>query len=192
VADLWQALFDPTFNLTLQITDLPTGQLAEAQITDYDSLGRPNGGTILIDADANGIGWFIDPTPNDNSEFTTSLTNTAFRATTGDAKGKYDLLTTILHETGHLLGIINGNPGFGRYIQTLNNAPTFIANNITATLTPDGSHFDSKVHPYDLMNNTLATDKTHLRGFQNLDFPLVRVGGLRLCSREFHETVGLS
>ncbi|MEH2245265.1 hypothetical protein [Nostoc sp.] len=62
---LWQTLFDPTnpFDLTLQIADLPTGQLAEAQITNYDPQGRPNGGTILIDDDANGIGWFIDPTP---------------------------------------------------------------------------------------------------------------------------------
>ncbi|MEA5553208.1 hypothetical protein VB713_19905, partial [Anabaena cylindrica UHCC 0172] len=52
---LWSTLFDPTnpFNLTLQITDLPTGQLAEAQITNYDQYGRPNSGTILIDNDAN-------------------------------------------------------------------------------------------------------------------------------------------
>jgi hypothetical protein len=91
--DLWFTLFDPTFNLTFQIADLPTGQLAEAQITNYDSLGRPNGGTILIDTDANGIGWFIDPTPWENTEFTTTLTDTAYRATTGDAFDKYDLLT---------------------------------------------------------------------------------------------------
>jgi hypothetical protein len=86
-------LFDPSFNINFSFTDLPTGQLAEAQITDYDSLGRLNGGTLLIDTDANGVGWFIDQTPFDNSEFTTSLTDTAFRATTGDAFGKYDLLT---------------------------------------------------------------------------------------------------
>ncbi|AFY34654.1 hypothetical protein Cal7507_4278 [Calothrix sp. PCC 7507] len=30
------------------------------------------------------------------------------------------------------------------------------------------------------------TNKTHLRGFQNLNFPLVCGGGLSLCSREFH------
>ncbi|YAF96599.1 MAG: hypothetical protein AB3A66_02650 [Nodularia sp. CChRGM 3473] len=101
VADLWQSLFDPTFNISFQITDLPTGQLAEAQITQFDQYDRPNGGTLLIDHNANGIGWFIDPTPWENSEFTTSLTDTAFRATTGEAFGKYDLLTTILHEMGH-------------------------------------------------------------------------------------------
>jgi hypothetical protein len=54
--NLWSTLFDPTFKIDLQIADLPTGQLAETQITKYDSLGRPNGGTLLIDADVNGIG----------------------------------------------------------------------------------------------------------------------------------------
>jgi hypothetical protein len=68
--DLWPSLFDPTLNISFQITDLPTGQLAEAQLTQFDPLGHPNGGTILIDHNANGIGWFIDPTPLDNSEFT--------------------------------------------------------------------------------------------------------------------------
>ncbi|MBE9050263.1 PKD domain-containing protein [Nostocales cyanobacterium LEGE 11386] len=161
-------LFDPTFNINLQITDLPTGQLAEAQITSFDSFGRPNSGTLLIDDDANGIGWFIDPTPWENSEFTTSLTDTAFRATTGEAFGKYDLLTTILHEMGHLAGIIAGNPGFDRHIQTINSTKTFIGNNFTATLTPDGSHLDSQVHPYDLMNNTLAPGVRKLPSWLNL------------------------
>jgi hypothetical protein len=106
---LWSTLFDPTF-INFQITDLPTGQLAEAQITKFDSQGRPNGGTILIDHNANGVGWFIDQTPFDNTEFAQTLTDTAYRATTGDAYGKYDLLTSILHEMGHLAGIIAGNP----------------------------------------------------------------------------------
>ena len=33
-----------------------------------DRAGKPNAGTILIDYDANGIGWFIDETPLDKSE----------------------------------------------------------------------------------------------------------------------------
>jgi hypothetical protein len=154
--DLWQSLFDSTFNITLQITDLPTGQLAEAQITQFDLQGRPNGGTLLIDHDANGVGWFIDTTPWENSEFAQTLADTAYRATTGDASGKYDLLTTILHETGHLLGIINGNPGFDSNVKTLNSKKVFVGKDFTANLSPDGSHLDAAVHPYDLMNNTLA------------------------------------
>lgn len=52
--------------IPLEITDLPTGQLAEAQVTHYTEQGIPNGGTILIDHNANGLGWFIDPTPLDH------------------------------------------------------------------------------------------------------------------------------
>jgi hypothetical protein len=59
--------------LTFDITNLLPRQLAEAQITNYDSFGRPSGGTILIDSDANGKGWFIDSTPSDKSEFTNNL-----------------------------------------------------------------------------------------------------------------------
>ncbi|MEM8677700.1 MAG: DNA/RNA non-specific endonuclease [Cyanobacteria bacterium P01_G01_bin.67] len=64
------ALNLPTLpSINLEITDLPTGQLAEATITGFDTFGRPNAGTILIDYNANGVGWFIDPTPFESSEF---------------------------------------------------------------------------------------------------------------------------
>ncbi|MEH1932313.1 MAG: hypothetical protein V7L14_00980 [Nostoc sp.] len=51
--------FQLPFDINLVVKNLATGQVAEAQITNYDQYGRPHGGTILIDADANGIGWFI-------------------------------------------------------------------------------------------------------------------------------------
>ncbi|MGL5808291.1 MAG: hypothetical protein ACRC11_23110, partial [Xenococcaceae cyanobacterium] len=71
---LWQLLLKPekTFNINLQITDLPDGQLAESTIISFDDSGNPNGGTIFIDSDANSKGWFIDETPLDNSEFSNS------------------------------------------------------------------------------------------------------------------------
>jgi hypothetical protein len=46
------------FNLKIEITDLPTGQLAEANITHFDSNGLPTSGTLTLDTDANGLGWF--------------------------------------------------------------------------------------------------------------------------------------
>ncbi|MCC5662531.1 hypothetical protein LC653_00930, partial [Nostoc sp. CHAB 5784] len=36
------------------------------------------------------------------------------------------------------------------------------------------------------IRNRGYTDKTHLRGFEALDFLLVHGGGLCLCSREFY------
>jgi VCBS repeat-containing protein len=66
----------------LQVADLP-GSL----------LGITQNHVITIDADAAGLGWFIDSTPWDSVEFDRP-----------DGIGKrYDLLTVLGHELGHLL-----------------------------------------------------------------------------------------
>jgi DNA/RNA endonuclease G (NUC1) len=144
---IWQSV---PINLTFELTNLPKGQLAEAQISEFGANGAPTKATIFIDDDANGVGWFLDSTPQDNSEFTG--TDTYFQATPNSpASGKYDLLTTILHEMGHTLGIINGYSEFDKYVK----GRQFITDTFTANLTPDGSHLDTTFHPYDLMNTSL-------------------------------------
>ncbi len=120
---LWNTYLQSTtpLNLNLIIKDLPTGQLAEAQVTQFDSNGTPQGGNLLIDIDGNGLGWFIDTTPWENSEFSQTLTDTAYRATSGRiAAGRYDPYTTILHEASHFLGFIAGHSNYGNRIQTQN------------------------------------------------------------------------
>ena len=111
---LWQTT--TPINLNFNITNLPTGQLAEATITGYDQNGRPNKATISIDDDANGVGWFIDPTPQDNTEFT-GIDNYYQATPNSAASGKYDLLTAILHEMGHTLGFINGYSQFNKNVK---------------------------------------------------------------------------
>src|SRR5262249_25934330 len=54
------------------------------------------GTTIWLDDNAAGWGWFVDPTPRDDSEFTTP----------GDQgeQGRMDLLTVLMHAAGHFRG----------------------------------------------------------------------------------------
>ena len=151
--NIWSDLLQSEIqlNINFQITDLPKGQLAEASITGFDSSGKPNAGTILIDHDANGVGWFIDETPLDNSEFTAQNSASYFLAATeSEANGKYDLLTTVLHELAHLYGFIDGYAGF----EQLKTENTLVGDNFTATL--DGEHLDKQAHPRDLLNTHLA------------------------------------
>ncbi|WP_164153943.1 hypothetical protein, partial [Stenotrophomonas maltophilia] len=63
---------------------------------------------ITIDIDAAGHGWFVDPTPSDSFEFG-RLQNAAGTDLLTDpsnaAAGHLDLLTTVAHEMGHVLGL---------------------------------------------------------------------------------------
>ena len=101
---------------TITIADLADGYLAL-------TLGT----TITLDTDAAGYGWFIDSTPFVNEEFTTreaylvkreaSDTNDEIRDTSdaspwqlqaapdGPASGRMDLMTVLMHELGHVMGL---------------------------------------------------------------------------------------
>jgi len=74
-------------------------------------------------------GWFADPTPRDNSEYTRYTTYQAnlaggllnygrvFSEPTGDAVGRIDLLTIAMHEIGHGLGLDGNYTGFTNQFQ---------------------------------------------------------------------------
>ncbi|WP_197996272.1 choice-of-anchor Q domain-containing protein [Gimesia panareensis] len=83
---------------TLSQVDIEVVDLAEG------TLGRAAGGTIYIDVNASGYGWFVDATPDENSEFSGGGDLTLIALPDSDAAGLIDLRTVILHELGHLLG----------------------------------------------------------------------------------------
>src|SRR5206468_2086543 len=63
-------------------------------------------GLVQIDRDAAGNGWFIDPTPQDDAEFVQANSPTRLYTKPQNAPaGRIDLLTTVLHEMGHALGL---------------------------------------------------------------------------------------
>lgn len=68
-------------------------------------LGLTTGLTIRIDDNAAGWGWFIDPTPLQSEEFQRSAVDGVLSATIDHADARVDLLTVVMHEIGHLLGL---------------------------------------------------------------------------------------
>jgi hypothetical protein len=94
---LGSGLFDSSAyaGITLNFADLPSG-----------AVGQTTGTTITLDDNAAGYGWFIDPTPNLNEEWLPTSNPNEWVAKVGSAAyGKMDMLSVLLHEYGHALGI---------------------------------------------------------------------------------------
>jgi hypothetical protein len=96
---LLQALGSARF----EVGRLPDGVLGETD-TATD--------TVLISSDAAGHGWFVDGTPLADEEFAPGVPGSPLVALPGSpAAGREDLLTTVLHEMGHLAGSPDGGAG---------------------------------------------------------------------------------
>ncbi len=85
-------------------------QLAALQAVKFDIadmpgiyLGTSSANGIQLDSDGAGFGWFIDRTPGDDVEF--GGTGTALTGLSGSAANRIDLLTVVLHELGHAIGL---------------------------------------------------------------------------------------
>jgi len=70
------------------------------------AVGQTTGNFITLDDNAAGHNWYIDPTPWDNSEYLPTSNPYEWVAKEGTAAyGKMDMLSVLLHEYGHALGI---------------------------------------------------------------------------------------
>jgi VCBS repeat-containing protein len=68
------------------------------------SLGSSEAGHIILDDNAAGFNWFIDTTPGEDSEY--AVADYGLRALPGTVAAiRVDLLTTIMHELGHQIGL---------------------------------------------------------------------------------------
>ncbi len=71
-----------------------------------ETKGEGSTAQITLDSTAAGHNWFIDTTPSNNEEFLPTSDPEVWIAKAGsDAAGKMDMLSVLLHEYGHALGI---------------------------------------------------------------------------------------
>jgi len=86
---------------------------AHVQLADLggSALGETFGHNVLIDPDAAGHGWFIDPTPMNDSEFPTPAGGAQLQALASTPEAnEMDLLTVVMHELGLVMGLTDISP----------------------------------------------------------------------------------
>ncbi len=130
------------FDVQLTIAMDPTNPAlsAFASNTIRDDNGVPISGTVTINMaldNANNTQWYLDPTPDDNSEFMGTLVHAFARNPTpgGPAAGMRDLRTLLVHELGHTMGISSGSP-----LMYANPAITMTKTNITDNSVGSGAN----------------------------------------------------
>ncbi len=111
-------------SVTYKLADL-TPFMADgiSTIKSFDPNGRSNDSEISIDTSANSH-FYFDPTPFNNSEWNIIPKNTALGGgvvnvgllgkalTGGPAENRTDILTLLIHEIGHSLGLSDGSARF--------------------------------------------------------------------------------
>jgi hypothetical protein len=118
----WQSAYADPFTLNIEYGWFPRDGSTTGTHSLVSEGGTPHrelSGSLAFDSDESTI-WFIDPTPASASEYSTFTNDTAdlgggtmnvgreYTGASGDAV-RHDLLSTVLHEMGHALGLSGAN-----------------------------------------------------------------------------------
>ncbi len=150
-ARIWESAYSDTLNINLYYGWAQVGHAGIHITLEQDSLGREITGLVLFD-NSGATAFYLDETPDSNEEYPRKTeefqdlgagsVNVAriFRNPRGDAAGHIDLLSAVLHEIGHAMGLSSANPFF----QALSSAG-FI--DVSGTIVPLASN-DSGTAPH--------------------------------------------
>lgn len=128
LAYLTNAVLIPDWRIAIAFELAPLlGVVADSTFSSTDANGRPDVSTIRF---STLMADFVDPTPLGNSEFTLSSRDAALGGGAvnvarfgdavpgGPAAGRYDVLTTVLHEAEHSLGYHSELPRYAAVVPT--------------------------------------------------------------------------
>jgi hypothetical protein len=123
-AHMWESVYSDPMSITLYYGWAPIGDAGNhTLITQGDTPNRELCGRILFD-NSGSAPFYLDPTPYTNEEYlryTEELQNLGggylnvariYRNPVGAAFGHVDLLSVVLHEIGHALGLSSANASF--------------------------------------------------------------------------------
>ena len=89
-----------------QVAAMRAAEIKVADLTGL-KLAESTGGTITLDGDAAGWRWFVDSTPDSDEEYAGSGTVLGANGSDPHAETRIDLLTVIMHELGHQIGLLD-------------------------------------------------------------------------------------
>ncbi|PNY36138.1 hypothetical protein C2E31_14495 [Rhodopirellula baltica] len=118
----------PNVAIQFGFDDLAGEALANTRILRRDELGRPAEATIMVDADAAGLGW--------------------------SASG-YDLQSVLLHEVGHAFGFDATTPGFAYFVDSDEQGIVYHLSDRELRLERNGNELDSDFHSDAVMSGRI-------------------------------------
>lgn len=120
---IWESAYSDSTVLTLYYGWAPIGTAGNHTLQEIDAEGRETAGMILFD-NSGSESFYLDPTPASNEEYLSKREESQdfgsgpvnacrlYFNPIGEAAGHIDLLSVVLHEVGHALGMSGSNPSF--------------------------------------------------------------------------------